>query len=126
MLLKIPSESPPLTTDDTGTVRVGGSRLTLDTFLGYYNQGLSAADLTECFPALSLADVHGVIAYYLRHRQEVDEYLRARADDAERMRREFEAQHPQRGPSKSELLRRWEQKFGTPFPEKDDRGTPGE
>lgn len=123
MVLKIATEAPPLQTDESGTVRVGGTRLRLDTVIGYYNQGHTAADLVDCFPPLSLADAHAVIAYYLRHRDDVDAYLRERAEQAERQRREFERRFPKRGPSKAELLARWEQKFGRPFPSTGDGPT---
>ena len=124
MVLNIATEPPPLRVDDSGTVRVGGCRLTLDTFIGYYNQGLTAADLIDCFPSLSLADAHAVIAYYLRHRDEVDAYLQTRAEQAAEIRRDYEARFPRRAITKEELLARWEQKTGRPFPHQGDATAP--
>jgi hypothetical protein len=39
---------------------------------------------------VSLADVYAVIAYYLRHRSEVDEYLGNRVREHAELRREIE------------------------------------
>ncbi len=57
------------------------------------------------YPALELGDVFAVIAYYLAHRAEVDEYLRECDQQAEAVRRKIEASQPP-GPTKEELLAR--------------------
>jgi len=75
MALTFEAVSVPLSMDATGTVRVHGTRLTLDTILGAYERGDTPQEIVEGFPSLSLADVHAIIAYYLRHREEVDAYL---------------------------------------------------
>jgi len=80
----------PLQTDETGTIRVANTRLTLDVLLGFYRQGHSAEQLQEGFPFLTLADIHSVIGYYLRHRLEIDEYLGRRAKEATELRAEIE------------------------------------
>ncbi len=76
----------PLTVDDTDTIRVGGLRLTLDTVVHRFNAGDPPELIAESFPPVQLADIYAVISYYLRHRQEVDEYLRQRDDEAGRLR----------------------------------------
>ena len=43
-----------------------------------YEDGASPKSIVEAYSTLDLADVHGAIAYYLRHRDEVSEYLRRR------------------------------------------------
>jgi hypothetical protein len=53
---------------------------------------------------LTLADVHGALAYYLRHRDEIDEYLRQREEEAEALRRQIEAANATRlAPLKARL-----------------------
>ncbi len=42
------------------------------------------------YPPVSLPDVYTVIAYYLRHRSEVEEYLALRARDHAELRRQIE------------------------------------
>jgi hypothetical protein len=60
----------------------------------------------EWYPALSLADVHAVLAYYYRHQAELDEYLSRRRDVAERTRAEIEETQPTFAAVKARLLAR--------------------
>ena len=65
----------PLRLDKGGVVRVGRTRVTLDSVLAAYLEGESAEGVVERFPTLDLADVHATIAWFLRHRAEAEEYL---------------------------------------------------
>ena len=71
-----------------GVVRVGGTRVTLDSVLTAYLDGESAEGIVERFPTLELADVHATIAWFLRHRDEAESYLMQgrRVQNAERTR----------------------------------------
>jgi hypothetical protein len=53
-----------------------------------------------------LADAYGAIAYYLRHRKEVDDYLGSRREEAEKLRQEIEATQPSRVELRAKLLAR--------------------
>ena len=53
---------------------------------------------------LVLADVYAVIAYYLRHRDEVRAYLKGREEEAQALRAKIEAERPR--VSREELLAR--------------------
>jgi uncharacterized protein (DUF433 family) len=117
--MTIHAEAPPLKIDDTGTIRVGGTRVTLDSVLDHYLHSYAAEQLAEAFPSISLGDIHSVIGYCLRHKEEVDSYLRRREQEAAEVRRQIEARQGKQ-PTKAELLARCEKKFGAPFP---DRGT---
>lgn len=68
----------PLRLDARGTIRVGRSRVTLDTVIDAYHRGASPEAIARQFPAVTLADVYGAIANYLQHQVEMDAYLRAR------------------------------------------------
>jgi len=92
---------------EDGTVRVIGSRINLDTLVARFEQGDSFKDIHEGFPTLSLAQIEAVIAWYLDHRAEVQEYMDERYAEAERMRQEIESQPGY--VSLSELRRRREQ-----------------
>ena len=89
-----PTEAVPLKTDPYGAIRVAGTRVTLDTLVAAYERGASAEDIARQFDVLDVADVHAVLAYYLRHRGEVDEYLRQREADAAAVRAEIERRSP--------------------------------
>jgi uncharacterized protein (DUF433 family) len=59
---------------------IAGSRVSLDSVVLTFLQGLSPETISaECFPALTLEQTYGAIAYYLAHREEIDLYLK-RAD----------------------------------------------
>ena len=103
-LLSLQPEMPPLRVDDGGTVRVGKSRISLDLIIERYVDGSTPEDLVRAYDTLDLADVYGVIAYYLRHREEVASYLRRRADEAGVLRAKIEADRPRVG--REELLAR--------------------
>ena len=81
----------PLATDADGTVRVGGTRVTLDTVVDAFRQGLTAEGIAEQYPSLRLADVYSVLGYVLAHPAEVDAYLGERQRLAADVRRANEA-----------------------------------
>jgi uncharacterized protein (DUF433 family) len=95
----------PLTTDLHGTVRVGDTRVTLDSVVGAFRSGATAEEIAQQFPALALADIYQVIAYYLQHTAEVETYLATREQEAKKLRRDIEAQFDPRG-LRSRLLAR--------------------
>jgi len=80
----------PLRLDAQGTIRVGRSRVTLDTVIAAYHQGTSPETIARQYPAVTLAEVYGAIAYYLQHQAEMDAYLRARLAEAAPLREELE------------------------------------
>ena len=91
MGLAIHTESPPLSTDETGTVRVAGTRVTLDSVIGSFNGGSSPEQIAQQFPSVSLADVYAAIGYYLRHPDQVNAYLQERSRQADDLRRQIES-----------------------------------
>jgi len=78
-------------TENADDVRcVGGTRVTLDTVVGAFQSGASAEEIALHYPALSLDDIYAVIAYYLRNRDDVDNYLARRRELAASVRAENE------------------------------------
>lgn len=75
MALPLTAEPTPLRTDEHGVVRVGDTRVTLDVVVNSFLQGALAEEIAMRYDVLDLADVYATIAYYLRHRAEVDDYL---------------------------------------------------
>lgn len=94
VLEESPVEAVPLKTDLHGAVRVGGTRVTLDSVIANYRRGASAEDIARQFDVLRVDDVYAVLAYYLRHRPEVDAYLRDRKAAAAHLRAQLEHRSP--------------------------------
>jgi uncharacterized protein (DUF433 family) len=84
-------KAPPLAVDENGVVRVGQTRVTLDTVIKQYRMGNSPEQIVEAYDTLLLADVHAVISYYLSNRSEVDAYLKEQDKLAEETRRQIES-----------------------------------
>jgi uncharacterized protein (DUF433 family) len=89
--MTIHAEAPPLKMDDSGTIRVAGTRVTLETLLEHYLHGYSVEQLAEAFPTVTLADIHTVIGYSLRHREEVEAYLQRQQRDSDELRQKLES-----------------------------------
>src|SRR4051795_1948180 len=102
--LLLHAEVPPLMMDEGGAVRVGASRISLDLIVEQYENGMTPEDMVRAYDTLLLADVHAVIAYYLRHRDEVRAYLKRREVEAEALRAKIEAERPR--VARKELLAR--------------------
>jgi uncharacterized protein (DUF433 family) len=91
------------------TIRVIGSRITLDTLVGFFQQGEAVEDLADGFPTLSLEQIEAVTGWYLTHQREANEYLEEREAEAEKLRQEIESQPgyvPLRG-----KLQRWREQM---------------
>jgi len=88
------TEQIPIRTDENGRMRVGNTRVLLDLVIYAYWRGETPETITQSYPTLSLDDVYLAIGYYLRHRDEVDAYLREQEAEAERFQREYEAANP--------------------------------
>jgi uncharacterized protein (DUF433 family) len=89
-----------------GTVRAGPTRVTLDTVIGAYNQGLAPEEIVNHYPSLALAVVYLTVGYYLQHRTEVDAYLEWRRVEVEEIRREVERRWNPSGGKERLLARR--------------------
>jgi uncharacterized protein (DUF433 family) len=88
------AEPPPLRVDEHGVVRIGRTRVPLDTVIGEYLDGATVEEIVCGYDTLDPADVHAVISYYLRHREEVEAYLKQRQQKADEMRHENEKRFP--------------------------------
>src|ERR1700692_2150318 len=69
-------EPIPLSNAGDGVIHIAGTRVTLDTVIDTFRTGASPEEIAQDFPALRLDDIYAVLTYYLRHRDEVEAYLR--------------------------------------------------
>jgi len=88
---KIDAELVPLSTDDTGTIRVGKTRVRLDSVVYAFNQGHTPEEILMQFPSVDLADIYAVIAYYLNHQTAVDEYIQQNEAEGRELRQKIES-----------------------------------
>lgn len=87
----------PLQMDGDGVLRVGGTRVRLDSVVAAFHAGCDPEEILLKYPSLSLTDVYSVITYYLWHRSDVDAYLAAQQASADMVRKETEARFPKEG-----------------------------
>jgi uncharacterized protein (DUF433 family) len=81
----------PLTTTEFGTIRVGSSRVSLDSVVHHFKLGATAEQIAHSFPSLELGDVYAVIAYYLANNDSVEEYLRWQEAEADNLQQQIES-----------------------------------
>jgi uncharacterized protein (DUF433 family) len=109
MPLTLQADPLPLHVDEFGTIRVGKSRVSLELLIHAHQDGQSAEQMARRFDTIELADIHAVLAYYLRHKEEVEDYLSRREAEAEAIRHKIESTLTQRI-SREELKARWSQR----------------
>jgi uncharacterized protein (DUF433 family) len=59
---------PYVREDEHGVLRVGDTRVMLDSLVAAFHQGHSPETITQQYPALTLQQVYGAITYYLANR----------------------------------------------------------
>ena len=80
-----------------GQYLVGGTRVSLDSLVYLFREGMSAESMVDSYPALTLEQVHGALAFYLAKQKEIDAYLAAGVRTAE-------LQHEQSRRTNAELI----------------------
>ena len=76
----------PLRRDATGVLRVGKTRVTLDTLVAAYEAGATAEEIALNYDALTLPQIYASLAYYLQRKPELTPYLAARQHAAKEAR----------------------------------------
>ena len=62
---------------------IAGTRVSLDSIVYAFLEGMSPESILHCFPVLNLEQIYGAITFYLGHRAEIDDYLeKAKAEFA--------------------------------------------
>ena len=100
------AKPPPLTLDDDDVLRVGGTRVRLETVINAFQAGCAAEAILLKYPSLQLTDIYAVITYYLWQRAEVDAYLTERRGLADKVRQENETRYSPAGVRERLLARR--------------------
>ena len=104
------TQTVPLILTADGTIRIKGSRVSLDSVAYHFKLGATAEQIAHKFPSLELADIYAVITYYLNHRETVDEYLRRQETESDVIQEGIENapnEQTARAEMRDRLLARW-------------------
>lgn len=84
---------------------IAGKRVSLDSIVYDFLDGMSPDSIVENFPVLTLEEVYGAIAFYLAHREEIDAYLKATDGQFEAFQNRVRAEYPRLNKKLEELQR---------------------
>ncbi len=84
--IELRSITPPLNFDEAGGIRIGQTRVTLDSLLAAYQAGSTPEEIAVQYPILTLAEIYAAITYYLTNPQQVEDYLEKRRQMAQQRR----------------------------------------
>lgn len=101
-----------------GVYRIADSRVSLDSVVYAWRDGLSLESIRENFPVLSLEEVYGAITFYLANQEEIDKYLSQSEAEFETARQRSIEQLRQNKPQLHERLiaQKRQKDTGTPEP----------
>jgi uncharacterized protein (DUF433 family) len=106
MPFTVKTDVPPLREDASGALRVGDSRVLLELVIRAFQDGATPETIVQRYSTLTLPDVYAVISYYLRHRDDVDEYLARREQRGEEVRQRVESRQGDLSEIRARLLAR--------------------
>ena len=99
-------EAPPLRQDVSGGLRIGNSRVLLELVIRAFEDGATPEAIAQRYPTATLADIYSVIAYYLRHQEEIKVYLANRERQADEVHKRIKSQQKDLTDLRSRLLTR--------------------
>jgi uncharacterized protein (DUF433 family) len=77
-----------------GGYYVAGTRISLDSVVYAFLNGESPEGIQDSYKGLTLEQIFGSLAYYLANRTAIDEYLRQRDTEYDRLYEEARAKDP--------------------------------
>jgi uncharacterized protein (DUF433 family) len=78
----------------SGAYFIAGTRVSLDSVVHAFLRGESPEGIVDSFPALTLEQILGSLAFYLANRDEIDQYLRQGSEDFEHLRQQARQNNP--------------------------------
>jgi uncharacterized protein (DUF433 family) len=112
MGITLQAEAPPLRWDASGALRVGRSRVLLELVIRAFQDGATPEAIAQRYPTAAFADVFAVIAYYLRHRADIERYLEERERKAQEVRERIESRQGDLADLRGRLLARQQSACG--------------
>ncbi len=106
MDIVLQAEAPPLRRDSSGGLRIGTSRVLLELVIHAFEDGATPEAIAQRYPTATLADIYSVLAYFLRHQEEIKAYLAKREQKAEEVRKRIESEQQDLADLRKRLLAR--------------------
>ena len=106
MAIALQTEAPPLRQDSSGALRIGDSRVLLELVIRAFQDGATPEEIVQRYPTAALEDTYACIAYYLRHKVEVESYLVQREQQANDVRQRIEQHQGDMADLRERLLAR--------------------
>ena len=100
------TEAPPLQLDVSGALRVGNSRVLLELIIRAFEDGSTPEAIAQRYPTTTLPDIYAVIAYYLRHQDDLKRYLDHREQQAQHIQQHIEQRQGDLSDLRGRLLAR--------------------
>lgn len=82
-----------LTRTPEGSVRITGTRIAIESVIQGFRDGATPEEICQDFPALSLAQVYDVLAFYLTHPAEVEAYTQEQGHVIAEIRQDLRSRH---------------------------------
>jgi uncharacterized protein (DUF433 family) len=82
-----------ITATKEGLWRVAGTRVSVDSVVHAFWRGSTPEQIVQDYEALTLAQVYGLIHFYLTHRAAVDAYLKKQDRLDNKLRRDLKTHH---------------------------------
>jgi uncharacterized protein (DUF433 family) len=73
---------------------IAGTRVSLDSVVYAFLEGLSPESIMESFDTLTLEEVYGALAFYLGHRDDIDAYVKQSGAEFDTLSRRTRDAHP--------------------------------
>jgi len=77
--------------ESDGTIRVKGSRITLDTLIALFKRGETLEAIRDGFPSLSRAQITQTLHWYLDNKESAEDYFEVRKVEADALRKQIES-----------------------------------
>ena len=84
-------ETIVLEMEPDGVIRIGGTRVPLETVIAAFQDGATPEEIVQQYPSIPLGDVYQVVGYYLSNRAEIESYLDTRLSQAQKNKQINEA-----------------------------------
>lgn len=94
-----------------GTIRIGNTRVALESIVHHFSMGATAERIAQKFPSLKSAEVYGAISYFLENQEAVAEYILHQEKDSDETQNEFESKFQSETKAlRNRILARWKKR----------------